>query len=354
MPSRRQFLATVGAVAGAAGLAGCTEGGGEAPTYEGWLYDPGAALGRSFPWQAFLSADVPTAWRRRDRLPEEWVASATAFDQGVDSVDIGDLQRLTALGFGTADTATAGVTVALDGDIDPRPVAGEFARGPTVAEHDPVAGHRLFGYTPAFLERVRRNGVTAQGSLGLAVAEGRAVAGGLLSPDAHAVDTVATMARAGAGSRAEGESGPEEGVDGPDPDLRSVGRALSASPLGTPPVVSGIAFDERVAIDIAAAIPSQWPTLAATVDDLRAFGVGLRFADTGTLTEFVFAYDPRSIAENENLRAAARKLTDESEAPNSGIVGVRLGPDGRSLVVRTTVSPRSVWRDFRDQLPWLD
>lgn len=343
MPSRRQFLATVGATAAAAGLAGCTSSAREPPA-ERWLYDPSSALGRSLPWQSYLSVDVPAAWRHRELLPDEWVATATSFDQGVDSVDVSDLRRATALGFGTRDLTTIGATVALTGDIDSGQVVHEFTRG-SVTEHDPVADHRLFGYAPGFFERIHRRGVTASGTLGLAVGEEGAVAGGLLAPTGSAVEAVAAMVRAGTGTGS--------GAPGTDPDLRSVGRALSASPLGSPPVAGGVAFTEGLATRAAEAVPADWPTLAATVDDLRAFGVGLRFADRDTLTSFVFVYDPRSVAEDENLRAAVRKLATRSDDPDSGVVGVRLGPDGRSLVVRTTVSPRAVWTDFRGRLPGL-
>ncbi len=341
MPSRRRFLASMGAAAAAVGLAGCSGSGGRSPPHEAWLYDPRAALGLDLPWRGFLSVDVPRAWARREQLPEEWVATVTSFDRGVTSVDRGDLDRLTAQGFGTADLTTAGTTVALTGDIEARPVVREFAQGSTVEEHEPVAGHRLFGYEPRFLGRIDRNGELTSGSLGLAVADGRAVAGGLLAREERAVDSVAAMVRARAGA-AESE---------PDRDIRSVGRALAASPLGLPPVAGGVTFDRALASRLSGAIPEAWPTLAAAVDDLRAFGVGLRFGPDRTLTEFVFVYDPRAIAENENLRAAADKLTEESDTVDNGVVGVRLGPDGRSLVVRTTVSPQTVWADFRGELP---
>ncbi|WP_276257601.1 twin-arginine translocation signal domain-containing protein [Haloglomus litoreum] len=344
MPSRRRFLATVGATAAAVGLAGCSASVGEPPA-ERWLYDPGTALGQPFPWQAYLSVDVPAAWERREQLPEEWVATATSFDRGVSSVDLADLRRVTALGFGTEGLTTMGTTVAFTGDIEPRPVVREFTRG-SVTEYDPVADHRLFGYAPGFLARIQREDVTARGTLGLAVGEDRAVAGGLLAPEGEAVDAVAAMVRAGA-------AGESDTVTGADPDLRAVGRALNASPLEPPPVSGGVAFDEGLAERLAGAIPEEWPTLAATVDDLQAVGVGLRFAENATLTSFVFVYDPRSIAEDENLQAAVRKLTSESGSPDSGVVGVRLGPGGRSVVVRTTVSPQAVWTDFRDRLPGL-
>lgn len=341
MPSRRRFLATVGATAAAVGLAGCSAAVGDPPA-EQWLYDPSAALGRPFPWQSYLSVDVPAAWERREQLPEEWVATVTSFDQSVESVDLGDLSTATTFGFGTEGLTTMGATAALTGSIEPRPVVHEFTRG-SVTEYEPVADHRLFGYAPSFLDRIHHNGVTARGTLGLAVGEGRAVAGGLLSPEGAAVDAVEAMVRAGTG----------EPTGRANRDLRSVGRALAASPLGSPPVSGAVTFDSELATRLAGAIPEDWPTLAAIVDDLRAIGVGLRFAEDATLTSFVFVYDPRSVAENENLQAAVRKLTDESGAPDSGVVGVRLGPDGRSLVVQTTVSPRAVWTDFRDRLPVL-
>jgi hypothetical protein len=340
MPSRRQFIASAGAAA-AVGLAGCSAGV-ASPSYEGWLYDPQPVLGRNLPWRGFLSADVQRAWDRREQLPEEWVATVTTFDRGVDSVDRSDLDRLTAQGFGTVDLTTAGVTAALTGAIEQRAVVREFARGSTVVEHEPVAGHRLFGYVPPFMGRIRRDGAVTSGSLGLAVAEGQAVVGGLLAPDDRAATPVAAMVRAGTGTG---------GVAGPERPLRSVGRALADSPLGLPPVVGGVAFEEALATRLSNVIPEEWPTLAAVVDDLRAIGIGLRFGPERTLTEFVLVYDPRAIAENENLRAAADKLTDRSSNPNSGVLGVRLGPGGRSLVVRTTVSPRTVWADFRSELP---
>jgi hypothetical protein len=351
MPSRRRFLATVGATAAAVGLAGCSASVGDSPA-ERWLYDPGTALGQPFPWQAYLSVDVPVAWERREQLPEEWVATATSFDRSVESVDLTDLRRVTALGFGTEGLTTMGTTVAFTGDIEPRPVVREFTRG-SVTEHDPVADHRLFGYAPEFLARIQRGDVTARGTLGLAVGEDRAVAGGLLAPEGQAVDAVEAMVRAGAAGEDATVAGEGATVADVDPDLRSVGRALNSSPLGPPPVSGGVAFDEGLAERLAGAIPDEWPTLAATVDDLQAFGVGLRFAEHATLTSFVFVYDPRSIAEDENLQAAVRKLTDESGDPGSGVVGVRLGPGGRSVVVRTTVSPQAVWTDFRDRLPGL-
>lgn len=343
MPSRRQFIASAGAAAAAVGLAGCS-GGGSSPSYEGWLYDPQPVLGRELPWRGFLSADVQRAWARRDQLPEEWAAAVTTFDRGVDSVDRSDLDRLTAQGFGTVDLTTAGVTAALTGDIEQRPVVREFARGSTVVEHEPVAGHRLFGYVPPFMGRIRRNGAVTSGSLGLAVADGQAVVGGLLAPDGRAATPVTAMVQAGTGTG---------GVAGPKRALRSVGRALADSPLGLPPVVGGVAFEEALATRLSNVIPEEWPTLTAVVDDLRAIGIGLRFGPDRTLTEFVLVYDPRAVAENENLRAAADKLTDRSSDPNSGVLGVRLGPGGRSLVVRTTVSPRTVWADFRSELPGL-
>jgi hypothetical protein len=349
MPSRRTFLRAAGATALAAGVAGCSgSGSGDTgPAYERWLYDPGPAVEAPLPWQAFLSVDVPAAWARRDQLPEEWVATASSFDRTVETVDLTDLDRITALGFGSADLTTLGATAAVTGDVDAAAVADEFAAGSSVVAHDPVAGYRLFGYAPAFFERIRRNDVTARGTLGLAVTDGCAVAGGLLSPDGHAVAPVARMVRAGAGP------GDDGGVAPPDGDLRSVVRALDDPAVGVPPVASGIGFDEGVALTISEAIPPQWPTLAATVDDIRAFGVGLRFATDETLTEFVFVYDPRTIAEDENISAAIRKFTNESANPDSGIIGARLGPDGRSLVVRTTVSPETLWRDFADELPLL-
>jgi hypothetical protein len=277
-------------------------------------------------------------------LPEEWVATVTTFDRGVDSVDRSDLDRLTAQGFGTVDLTTAGVTAVVTGDIERRAVVREFAAGSTVVEHEPVAGHRLFGYVPPFMGRIRRNGAVTSGSLGLAVADGQAVVGGLLAPDGRAATPVAAMVRAGTGT---GD------VAAPERALGSVGRALAASPLGLPPVVGGVAFEETLAARLSNVIPEEWPTLAALVDDLRAIGMGLRFGPDRTLTEFVLVYDPGTITENENLRAAAEKLTDRSSDPNSGILGVRLGPGGRSLVIRTTVSPRTVWGDFRSELPGL-
>jgi len=352
MPSRRRFLTAVGATAAAVGLAGCSTTVGEPPA-ERWLYDPSAELGRAFPWQSYLTVEVPAAWERRELLPEEWVATVTSFDRSVASVDVTDLRRVTALAFGTPELTTAGTTVAVTGDIESRRVVGEFTQG-GVTEHDPVADHRLFGYEPGFLDRIHRGGVTASGSLGLAVSEGEAIAGGMLSPEGSAVEAVAAMVRAGAA----GDGGNRRGTDtagttSSDRDLRSVGRALGASPLGTPPVSGGITFDEGLATRVADAVPRDWSTLATTVDDLRAFGVGLRFAAHETLTSFVFVYDPRFIAEDENVRAALRKLTDESGDPDSGVIGVRLGPDGRSVVVRTTVSPKAVWTDFRDRLSGL-
>ncbi|MFB6205848.1 MAG: twin-arginine translocation signal domain-containing protein [Haloglomus sp.] len=342
MPSRRQFLATAGAAAAAVGLAGCSGDADDSPSGQ-WLYDPGAVYGRSFPWQSYLSVAMPTAWQRREQLPDEWVATATSFDEGVESVNVDDLDRLTTLAFGTEELTTVGATAAATGDIRPRPVVQEFVDG-NVTEYESVADYRLFGYAPSFLQRVQRDGVTAQGTFGLAVGQGTAVAGGLLAPTGTAVDAVAEMVRAG--SAAAGGA-----AAAPNGDLQVVGRALRGSPLGSPPVSGGIAFEGEFASRLAGVVPESWPTLVAILDDLRAFGVGLRFAEAATLTSFVFVFHPRSIAENENLRTAVQKLLDESEDPDSGIVGVRLGPGARSLVVQTTVSAEAVWTDFRDNLP---
>lgn len=349
MPSRRRFLRAAGATALAAGLAGC---GGQPtrPGYTDYIYDPTVALGQQPPWRGFLTADVSSVWAERGALPEEWVAATDSFDQSVESVDIEDIDRLTAVGFGDLNLTTVGVTAALTGDIRQQPVVREFAAG-SVEEHDPVADHRLFSYAPGFLQRVEHNGAVAQGTFGLAVAEGRAVAGAMLSPEGTAREAVAAMVRSGARGDASGRTG-TAGV--PDPDLDVLVRAFDGPTLGMPGFATGVAFDSDIARAVAERVPTKWPTLGAAVDDLRAVGTGLRFVTTEALTEFVFVYDPRSIAENDNLRAALRKLTRESRNPNSGLISVRLGPDGRSVVVRSSVSPEQIWADYRGKLPWLD
>lgn len=342
MPSRRRFLRAAGATALAAGLAGCS-GSASRPSYADWLYDPALALGERPPWRGFLTADVEAVWANREALPEEWVAATTSFDRSVESVDIEDVDRLTAVGFGDVDLTTVGVTAALTGDIRPEPVVREFTAG-SVTERDPVAGHRLFGYAPGFLGSIRRNGTVAQGTFGLAVAEERAVAGAMLAPEATASDAVAAMVRAGAGDAARLTD---------ERDVDTMLRAFDAPTLGMPGFALGVAFDPSITTVVAEWIPTGWRTLGAIVDDLRAVGVGLRFGTTDALTEFVFVYDPGSIAENENLRAAVRKLTRDSRNPNSGLISARLGPDGSSLVVRTAVSPAEIWADYHTRLPWL-
>ena len=340
MPSRRQFLRAAGATALATGLAGCGEQT-TPPSYADWLYDPAVAIGRRPPWRGFLTADVQSVWAKRAALPEQWVAATSSFDRSVESVDIEDVDRLTAVGFGDLDLRTVGMTAALTGEIRPQALVREFAAG-GVDEHDPVAGHRLFTYAPGFLERVRRNGAVSKGTFGLAVAEGRAVAGAMLSPDGTAGDAVSAMVRAGT-----------DGGTATDRDVHTMLRSFDGPTLGMPEFAAGVAFDPDIAAAVADRIPTRWPTLSATVDDLRAVGAGLRFGTTDALTEFVFVYDPQSISENENLQAAIRKLTRESNKPSSGLISVRLGPGGRSLVVRTSVSPEQIWADYRGQLPWF-
>lgn len=82
MPSRRRFLAGVGAACGA--LAGCTVV--ETPRYARWLHAPRAVL--DAPAWGFAAADVAAVRRHRRQLPRPWVRALDRVDDAVGALSL--------------------------------------------------------------------------------------------------------------------------------------------------------------------------------------------------------------------------------------------------------------------------
>lgn len=333
MPSRRAFLAGA-ATASVAATAGCLDaveglvGGDGSPAYAGWLHDPSAVLPTER--YAFATLDVAALRDARDSLPDSADDALGRADRLSESVDLADVGRLTALGYGDPEAGSAGLTLAADGGFDAAAVRDEIGVDDSrlVTDEGVREGFRLYAYEPSLFADLRELQGPDQDTppdltFGLGATDSSLVVGAALSPDVRGLAAV----RAAVDSHA----GVTEGVA-----TERYVRDLLA-----------VVGDRALALSLARATVTA---LAAQVDDAGtrdlladADGLGFGYALSDETLRVALAADPTELADPDRVRRILDDATDEEgddDGPSVERVGVARG--GRVVYADLAVPLREV------------
>lgn len=314
MPRRRAVLGGAGAAA-LAGLAGCTQALREAVDrddrpYGRWLHAPDAV----FPADrhAFATLDLG-AVRRYDReLPDPAGDVLGQLDRAADAVDLADVERLTALGYGSLPRV--GVTLAATGRFDPGAVRESLS--PATGGVDDLGsyrGHHLYAYAPGFLadlDRFAADGTRPDVSLALGTSRSSLVGSVLLSPETRAASAVRASLDARAGEEPRYVSSGREVYD----LLATVGDRAFALGCSAGTVA---ALRDR--------LPDERDTLRSILEDCRGFGLGITLPDT--VLTLALSYRPADVVSLDRVRALLEEATDDEKAPD--VRGVSVVQRGR-------------------------
>lgn len=318
MPSRRRFLTGV-ATAGAVATAGCLDaveglvGSGGQPTYAAWLHDPAAVL----PVERYTVAtlDVAALRARRDDLPEAARDGLGRVDRLTESIALGDVDRLTALGYGDPDAGVAGLTLVADGRFDTASIRDETGVDDSrlVTDEGTREGLQLYAYEPSVFADLGRFQGPEQASppdltFGLGVGESTLVGGLVLSPDTRGLAAVRAAADAHAGS-----------TDG-----------IVADQYVHDLLV--VVADHELGVTLSQATVAD---LAVRVDDVRtrslladAQGLGFGYALPDETLRMALAAAPSDLADPDRVRSIledATEETDDGDGPTVERVGVARG-----------------------------
>lgn len=309
MPSRRAVLGVAGTAA-LAGLSGCTETirgvvDDDRRPYARWLHAPDAVLPADR--NAFATLDLSAARTDADSLPDGADDLLARLDRESDAISTADVDRLTALGYGSLPRI--GVTVAATGRFDPVAVRKELS--PTTGGVDDLGsyrGHDRYAYAPGFLsdlDRFAADGERPDVSFALGVSRSSLVGGVLLAPEVRARAAVRASldARAGADTRyAETSSGVSDA-------LAVVGDRAFA-----------LGCSEGAVAALRARLPAERETLRSVMADCRALGVGVSLP--GTVLTLALSYEPADVVSLETVRRLVEEATDGENAPTVRSVSV--------------------------------
>jgi hypothetical protein len=331
VPSRRSVLGCCGLL-GTATLAGCadlsdvTRG---PPPYSRWVYDPTERFGAER--VGYASLDVERFAAARDGLPESVTGLLDRFDRQVGSVDLGDLTRLTAVGFGSLEAGRAGLTLVAEGSFDPGALREEYRmrRDDEWTRLDPRGDHDCWAYEAPFLaslpeyrgpDQERAPSVTA----GVALAEESVVVGATLATDLRGRAAMYAALDAAADPAARYVT-----VDRPARDVSDT--------LEDEPFVLGV--NEAVVEALAAEVPADQPLLREVLDGLRAIGLGTRAGEEPSTT-LALVYDPGEFASLDTVRTVVEEVADGDDVGDDGArVSVGLAQGGRVVVVSAAIGP---------------
>ena len=331
MPSRRSVLGVCGLLAGTA-LAGCTDLSDVTrgpPAYSDWVYDAPARFGAER--MGYATLDVERFAAARESLPDSVTGWLDRFDRQVGSVELGDLTRLTAVGFGSLDDGRAGLTLAAEGSFDPAALRGEYRMGrdDEWTNLDPRAGHDCWSYEASFLADLgdyRAPGQSTAPSVtaGVALSETSVVVGAALGTDLRGTDPMYAALDA--------SEDPAERYVVTDRTARDVTDTLEQEPF-----VVGVS--ETVVEALAAGVPADQPLLREVLDGLRAIGLGTH-AGQEPATTLALVYDAGEFASLETVRTVVEEVADGQDAGDDGArVNVGLAQGGRVVVVTAAVGP---------------
>lgn len=326
MPSRRGFLSGVatGSVVASAGCLDAVEGlvDDDLPAYANWLHDPAAVL--PVERYAVATVDVGAVRARRDDLPEAARDSLDRADRLAESVSLGDLDRLTALGYGVPDAGTAGLTLTAAGAFDADAVRREIGVRDSrlVTDEGSRDGFQLYAYEPSLFAELREHQGPDQPTppdltFGLGVSETALVGGVVLSPNARGLAAV----RAAVDAHADAT---EEIVAD-----RYVRDLL---------VVAG---DRELAVVCSRATVTD---LAPRVDDERmrelladARGLGAGYALADERLRVALAGDPAYLADPDRVRSVVEDATDGATGDGTTVDRVGVARGGRVVYADLSV-----------------
>lgn len=331
MPSRRAVLCSCGLLAAGA-LAGCVDVSDLSrgpPAYSRWVYDPTDRFDAERVGYAML--DVEEYAAARDRLPESVTGLFDRFDRQVASVELGDVSRLTAVGFGSVEAGRAGLTLVAEGSFDPAALREEY-RMPRDDEWTALGdrvGHDCWGYEAAFLadlQSYRGPEQSANPSLtvGVGLSTESVVVGAALGTDLRGTEPMDAALAASAD--------PAHRYVVTDRPARDVTDTLEDEPFA-------VGVSEAVVRSLAAEVPDDQRLLREVLEGLRAIGLGTRAGDD-LRTTLALVYDARELASLETVRTVVDEVADGDDVGDDGAnVTVGLAQGGRVVVVRTDIGP---------------
>lgn len=302
MPSRRTFLA--GVTGGLTATAGCLDaveglvGGAGSPGYADWLHDPTAVL----PTDRYVvtTLDVAAVRSVRDRLPASGADALGRADRLSESVDIADVDRLTALGYGDPGAGSAGLTLAVEGTFDTDAIRQEVGVDDShlVTDEGTHAGYQLYAYEPVLFGDLRRFQGPEQSSppdlsFALATRESALVVGAVLSPVQRGLAAV----RAAVDSRV----GERPGVAA-TPAVRDLLAVVGDHDLA-------IGLSRAAVVDLAARVADE--AVRSLLADADGLGAGY-VLDDETLRVALVA-DPSTLAAPDRVRSVLEDVLDERE-----------------------------------------
>lgn len=317
MPSRRRFLTGI-TTAGVAATAGCLDAveglvGGEGPPASAdWLHDPVAVL--PIERYAVATLDVATLRARRGDLPEPVQDGLGRADRLSESVALGDVDRLTALGYGDPDAGTAGLTLVAGGRFDAAAIRREIGVDDSrlVTDEGTREELQLYAYEPSVFAELRRFQGPEQASppdlrFGLGVSESVLVGGVVLSPDTRGL----TAVRAAVDTHADETDGIAT-----DQRVRDLLAVVADHELG-------VVLSRATVADIATRVDDE--RTRSLLADAQGLGFGYALGDE-TL-RVALAADPADLADPDRVRSVLEDTTEDTDedGPTVEQVGVARG-----------------------------
>lgn len=327
MPSRRHLLAAAG-TASVASLAGCLDalaGGGTRTDYAGWLHEPRGVI--DVDRHAVATLDVGAVRARRDHLSGEADDALGRLDRESESVDLADVDRLTALGYGDPEVGAAGLTLVADGRFDVEAIRGEMGvADSSLVTHEGAHGEfDLYAYEPSVFADLRRfRGPDQQRApdltLGLGVTQSTLVGGAVLHPEVRGLAAVRAAIDAGSGDAAGLTDGRHQR------DLLAV---VGDRPLAT-------SLSRATVADLATRVedPGTWGVLT------DAAGLGAGYALGEERLRVALAAEPTDLADPDRVRSVLQDATDGDDGPSVEGVGVARG--GRVVYADLAVSAERI------------
>lgn len=336
MPSRRRFLS--GVAAGLTATAGCLNaveglvGDDSPPAYATWLYDPAAVLPTDR--YALATLDVAAVRETRETLPESADDALGRADRLSESVGLGDVDRLTALGYGAPQAGSSGLTLAAEGSFDTDAIRAEIGVDDShlVTDEGARGEFRLYAYEPSLFGTLREFQGPDQSeppdlTFALGMTAESLVVGTVLSSEVRGLAAVraAVDARVSAADDATGGVLGEQYVR----DLLVV--------VGDRELVVGLS--RATVADLAARVDDE-ETRSLLAD---ADGLGFGYALADETLRVALAAAPTDLADPDRVRSILEDSTDdESEDDGQTVERVGVARGGRVVYADLAVPLETV------------
>lgn len=332
--SRRSFLKTSGltALLGVVGTAGCLEtvenavGGGGAPGYANWLYDPAEVHDSDY--VGFGTFDVRTVYENEDELPDEMIDQVEEVNDEFEFVDLEAMENVTGLAYGQPNRNVGGGSMVASGEFDVDAITDEIEAETT--EDYETGAHGDYTLYTMTRERANVDDGAETNSVTIAVSGEHVIVGGMQAPDVSSEDAVTTMIGA--------ESGEVDRLQDGNEDADEL-----VSQLGDASLVTGGTFDANLTNFTDEATPDD---VVDVVDDLVAVGLASDVSGETVEHTMAFVYEDADAASTDDMEDAVDEVQEKSDRADDQLEDVAVSKSSRTVLVSASGDTEEFFETF--------